>query len=197
LGICPTSRLSSRLPTDSIGVAIPYGIYDVLENCGALVVGVSHDTSAFAAHAIAHLFVMKGTCFPARKGLCSRSILTNPATFKPCGCPRCPHPCFLEQADRFCSFARSSGRRCPSVPPTGAQIDDRGIPTEQFVLEAKLPGGIPPAQDHCLTLPQQLMEHRFVQLPRPMFIGIRQIKAGNHGGGVLRSAVQQRVAVTF
>jgi Rhodopirellula transposase DDE domain len=27
--------------TDSIGVAIPYGIYDVTENCGALVVGVS------------------------------------------------------------------------------------------------------------------------------------------------------------
>src|SRR5580700_9970889 len=28
--------------TDSIGVAIPYGIYDVMENRGALVVGVSH-----------------------------------------------------------------------------------------------------------------------------------------------------------
>ena len=40
--------------TDSIGVAIPYGIYDVMENRGALVVGVSHDTPAFAAHAIAH-----------------------------------------------------------------------------------------------------------------------------------------------
>jgi hypothetical protein len=34
--------------TDSIGVAIPYGIYDVMENRDALVVGVSHDTSAFA-----------------------------------------------------------------------------------------------------------------------------------------------------
>jgi hypothetical protein len=40
--------------TDSIGVAIPYGIYDLHENSGALVVGVSHDTPAFAAHAIAH-----------------------------------------------------------------------------------------------------------------------------------------------
>ena len=40
--------------TDSIGVAIPYGIYDLHENRGALVVGVSHDTPAFAAHAIAH-----------------------------------------------------------------------------------------------------------------------------------------------
>lgn len=30
--------------TDSIGVAIPYGIYDVRDNRGALVVGVSHDT---------------------------------------------------------------------------------------------------------------------------------------------------------
>jgi DDE family transposase len=28
--------------TDSIGVAIPYGIYDVMENRGALVVGISH-----------------------------------------------------------------------------------------------------------------------------------------------------------
>ena len=30
--------------TDSSGVAIPYGIYDVSENRGALVIGVSHDT---------------------------------------------------------------------------------------------------------------------------------------------------------
>ena len=47
--------------TDSIGVAIPYGIYDVMENRGALVVGVSHDTSAFAAHAIAHWWHQEGS----------------------------------------------------------------------------------------------------------------------------------------
>lgn len=47
--------------SDSIGVAIPYGIYDVLENRGALVVGVSHDTSAFAAHAIAHWWHQEGS----------------------------------------------------------------------------------------------------------------------------------------
>jgi hypothetical protein len=47
--------------TDSIGVAIPYGIYDVLENRGALVVGVSHDTSAFAVHAIAHWWHQEGS----------------------------------------------------------------------------------------------------------------------------------------
>lgn len=39
--------------SDSTGVAIPYGIYDLLANRGSVVVGVSHDTSAFAAHAIA------------------------------------------------------------------------------------------------------------------------------------------------
>lgn len=39
--------------SDSSGVAIPYGIYDLLANRGSVVVGVSHDTSAFAAHAIA------------------------------------------------------------------------------------------------------------------------------------------------
>jgi hypothetical protein len=47
--------------TDSNGVAIPYGIYDVRENRGALVVGVSHDTPAFAAHAIAHWWQQEGS----------------------------------------------------------------------------------------------------------------------------------------
>jgi len=47
--------------TDSIGVAIPYGIYDVMENRGALVVGISHDTPAFAAHAIAHWWRQEGS----------------------------------------------------------------------------------------------------------------------------------------
>lgn len=47
--------------TDSTGVAIPYGIYDVHENRGALVVGVSHDTPAFAVHAIAHWWRREGS----------------------------------------------------------------------------------------------------------------------------------------
>jgi hypothetical protein len=47
--------------TDSIGVAIPYGIYDLHENRGALVVGVSHDTPAFAAHAIAYWWRQEGS----------------------------------------------------------------------------------------------------------------------------------------
>jgi hypothetical protein len=47
--------------TDSIGVAIPYGIYDIRDNRGALVVGVSHDTPAFAAHAIAHWWRQEGS----------------------------------------------------------------------------------------------------------------------------------------
>jgi hypothetical protein len=39
--------------SDSRGVAIPYGIYDLLANRGSIFVGVSHDTPAFAAHCIA------------------------------------------------------------------------------------------------------------------------------------------------
>ena len=57
--------------TDSIGVAIPYGIYDVNENRGAFVVGVSHDTPAFAAHAIAHWWQQEGS----RRYSGSRKIL--------------------------------------------------------------------------------------------------------------------------
>jgi hypothetical protein len=57
--------------TDSSGVAIPYGIYDVPENRGALVVGVSHDTPAFAAHAMAHWWRQEGSQRYAR----SRELL--------------------------------------------------------------------------------------------------------------------------
>jgi hypothetical protein len=47
--------------SDSTGVAIPYGIYDLLSNRGSVMVGVSHDTSAFAAHAIAHWWRQEGS----------------------------------------------------------------------------------------------------------------------------------------
>jgi hypothetical protein len=47
--------------SDSIGIAIPYGIYDLLANRGSVIVGISHDTPAFAAHAIAHWWRQEAT----------------------------------------------------------------------------------------------------------------------------------------
>src|ERR1700733_7345024 len=47
--------------SDATGVAIPYGIYDLLANRGSVMVGVSHDTSAFAAHAIAYWWRQEGS----------------------------------------------------------------------------------------------------------------------------------------
>ena len=41
-------------PTDGLGRAVPYGIYDLLRNQGAVYVGQSADTPAFAVDAIAH-----------------------------------------------------------------------------------------------------------------------------------------------
>jgi hypothetical protein len=70
--------------TDSSGVAIPYGIYDVSANRGALVVGVSHDTPAFAAHAIAHWWEHEGS----RRYDGSRQILILADTGGSNGC-RC------------------------------------------------------------------------------------------------------------
>jgi hypothetical protein len=57
----PRNVLDHDFRTDSIGVAIPYGVYDLTENRGAFVVGVSHDTPAFAAHAIAHWWRQEGS----------------------------------------------------------------------------------------------------------------------------------------
>ncbi len=47
--------------SDSIGIAIPYGIYDLPANHGFITVGVSHDTSAFAAHSIARWWQREGS----------------------------------------------------------------------------------------------------------------------------------------
>jgi hypothetical protein len=47
--------------SDSIGVAIPYGIYDLLAIRGSVFLGVSHDTSAFAAHSIADWWKREGS----------------------------------------------------------------------------------------------------------------------------------------
>lgn len=39
--------------SDSVGIAIPYGVYDLETNRGFVQVGISHDTPTFAVHAIA------------------------------------------------------------------------------------------------------------------------------------------------
>jgi len=46
--------------SDALGMAIPYGIYDIGANQGHLFVGTSHDTPAFAADAIARWWVRDG-----------------------------------------------------------------------------------------------------------------------------------------
>jgi Rhodopirellula transposase DDE domain len=45
---------------DSLGRAVPYGVYDVLNNRGMVLVGTSADTPAFAVDAIAHWWQRDG-----------------------------------------------------------------------------------------------------------------------------------------
>lgn len=52
--------LENDHPSDADGVAIPYGIYDVARNHGFVVVGISHQTSAFAVKAIRRWWLMMG-----------------------------------------------------------------------------------------------------------------------------------------
>lgn len=49
-------------PSDADGVAIPYGIYDVTRGDGFVVVGTSHNTPAFAGHAIRQWWSHCGRC---------------------------------------------------------------------------------------------------------------------------------------
>ena len=56
--------------SDSIGVAIPYGIYDLTENRGAISIGISHDTPRFAARSIARWWTREGPrCYPRAQQL--------------------------------------------------------------------------------------------------------------------------------
>ena len=47
--------------SDADGVALPYGIYDPVLNRGMVSVGISHDTSTFAAHSIATWWKREGS----------------------------------------------------------------------------------------------------------------------------------------
>ena len=47
--------------SDASGVGISYGIYDMTLNRGAVCVGISHDTPAFAAHSIATWWKREGS----------------------------------------------------------------------------------------------------------------------------------------
>ncbi len=53
--------------SESAGIAIPYGVYDVEANRGFVQVGVSHDTPAFAVHAIATWWRLDGCTRYAHK----------------------------------------------------------------------------------------------------------------------------------
>jgi len=48
-------------PSDAKGVGLPYGIYDPVLNRGMISLGMSHDTSAFAAHSIATWWRSEGS----------------------------------------------------------------------------------------------------------------------------------------
>src|SRR5207247_11350535 len=54
---------------------------------------------------------------------------------------------------------------------------DRAVPPALVVREP----GLLAALSHALTAPEHLLEHRAVELPRPMFVGIRQRRAGGRG----------------
>ena len=44
--------LETDFPSDAKGKAIPYGVYDIHQNQGYMVIGISHETSAFATSSI-------------------------------------------------------------------------------------------------------------------------------------------------
>src|SRR5215471_2047140 len=75
--------------------------------------------------------------------------------------------------------------RAPELRPIKcrhAQGNDGSIQTQQLVLETELPLLLARRiGHHLLTLLQQLLKHRLVQLPRPMLVGIRQ--GGTSRGG--------------
>ena len=56
----PETALVHDFPTDAIGKAIPYGVYDIARNEAWVSVGRDHDTPAFAAASIRQWWTMMG-----------------------------------------------------------------------------------------------------------------------------------------
>lgn len=57
----PIAVLDHDFPSDAVGVAIPYGIYDFGRNHGFVCMGTSRDTSEFAVDAIGHWWKIIGS----------------------------------------------------------------------------------------------------------------------------------------
>lgn len=68
----PVEVMATDFPSDALGKAIPYGIYDLVRNEGYLVVGTSHETAAFAIAAIRSWWLDVGR--PAYLG-CARLLI--------------------------------------------------------------------------------------------------------------------------
>lgn len=64
----PEAVNAHDFPQDDVGKAIPYGIYDVLRNCGTVYVGASADTPEFAVAALARWWEEEGrAAYPEAK----------------------------------------------------------------------------------------------------------------------------------
>jgi hypothetical protein len=57
----PTEVNTHDFPGDSVGKAVPYGIYDITANTGWVNVGTDHDTAAFAVESIRRWWHTRGT----------------------------------------------------------------------------------------------------------------------------------------
>jgi len=63
----PREVLETDFRSDAKGIALPYGIYDLTRNAGYVVLGVSHETAAFAVAAIRAWWVEVGqTAYPGQ-----------------------------------------------------------------------------------------------------------------------------------
>lgn len=56
----PLAVLATDFPSDAIGKAILYGVYDIQQNAGWMAVGVSHETAEFAITAIRRWLIAVG-----------------------------------------------------------------------------------------------------------------------------------------
>jgi transposase len=56
----PVATRTHDFPDDSVGKAVPYGVYDITGNAGWVSVGTDHDTAAFAVESIRRWWDMTG-----------------------------------------------------------------------------------------------------------------------------------------
>ena len=116
----PAATRTHDFPGDSVGKAVPYGVYDLTANAGWVSVGTDHDTAAFAVESIRRWWKAAG----------QQRVPAGPAAADHRGCgrlQRLPHPRVESRTGRAGGGDRAGDHLLP-LPARDVEVEQGRTP---------------------------------------------------------------------